>query len=42
MITLDTSALVALLLESDPHHEAMVTRLQDERPPFLVPEPVLA
>ncbi len=42
MITLDTSALVALLLESDPHHEAMVARLRDERPPFLVPEPVLA
>jgi len=42
MITLDTSALVALLSKRDAHHQRLKDLLGHERPPFLVPEPVLA
>jgi len=42
VVTLDTSALVALLAKRDAHHQRMRSLLLAEKPPYLVPEPVLA
>lgn len=41
MITLDTSAIVALLDRKDSDHEATARVLQTEAPPYLVPASVL-
>lgn len=41
MITLDTSAIVALLDRKDPDHVAVTGALRRESPPFLVPAAVL-
>lgn len=41
MITLDSSALFALLARDEPAHELCVTTLRAARPPFLVPAGVL-
>jgi predicted nucleic acid-binding protein len=42
VITLDTSALFALLNRRDPDHERVATALKLDRGPFLVPAGVLA
>ena len=42
MVTLDASALVALLAARDAYHDRMRRLLLTERPPYLIPEPVLA
>lgn len=42
MITLDTSAILALLIVDDAHHERSVRVIARERQPFLVPEGILA
>lgn len=41
MITLDTSAIVALLDRRDPDHRLVTDALRAETPPFLVPAAVL-
>ncbi|MEW5989777.1 MAG: PIN domain-containing protein [Chloroflexota bacterium] len=41
MITLDTSAVVALLDADEAAHERVVEALRDERPPLLVPAAIL-
>lgn len=41
MITLDTSAILALLDADEPAHENVVRALDAERPPFLVPAAIL-
>ncbi len=42
MITLDTSALLALFNRADRHHEAATTALEADRGPYLVPAGILA
>lgn len=42
MITLDTSALFALLDRRDPDHDAAVTSLRSDPGPFVVPVGILA
>jgi len=42
VITLDTSAIIAYLNRSDPHHHATVQLLSDERGPLIIPAPILA
>lgn len=42
MITLDTSAVVALLDADEPAHERVVVALHGERPPLLVPAAILS
>jgi predicted nucleic acid-binding protein len=41
VITLDTSAIVALLDRKDPDHEAVAGALRHEAPPYLVPAAVI-
>jgi len=41
VITLDTSAILALLDADEPAHEQVVRALDAERPPFLVPAAIL-
>lgn len=41
MITLDSSALFALLAHDEPEHELCVVTLSAARPPFLVPAGIL-
>jgi len=41
VITLDTSAILALLDADEPAHELVVGALDAERPPFLVPAAIL-
>ena len=41
-IIVDSGPLVALLVRTDRHHEWVVERLRELRPPFLTCEPVLA
>ena len=41
MITLDTSAVVALLDVDEPAHERVVEALGAERPPFLIPAAIV-
>jgi predicted nucleic acid-binding protein len=41
VITLDTSAIVALVDRKDPDHEAVTAALRQEMPPYLVPAAVL-
>ena len=41
MITLDTSAIVALLDADEPAHERVVEALGAERPPFLIPAAIV-
>lgn len=41
MITIDTSAMLALLDRKSRYHDRMVTALRAERPPFLVPAATL-
>jgi hypothetical protein len=41
MITLDTSALIALMDRRDPDHAVVAAALRAQRPPFLVPAAVL-
>ncbi len=42
MITLDTSAMVAILDATEPWHERVVAALRAERPPYVVPVGILA
>ncbi|MGI8413266.1 MAG: type II toxin-antitoxin system VapC family toxin [Solirubrobacteraceae bacterium] len=42
MITLDTSALLALFNRADQHHDAAVARLDADPGPYLVPAGILA
>lgn len=42
MITLDTSAILALLDAGDPRHASVASAIGSERPPFLVPSAILA
>lgn len=42
MITLDTSAVVAILDATEPWHDRVVAALRAERPPYLVPAGILA
>jgi len=42
LITLDTSAIFALLNRTDPDHEAIRDALASARPPYLVPSGILA
>jgi len=42
LITLDTSAILALLDRRDPYHSRAAAALQAERAPFLVPVPIQA
>lgn len=41
MITLDTSAIVALLDTDEPGHVLSVVALRNERPPFVIPAGIL-
>jgi uncharacterized protein len=42
VITLDTSAVIAITNEDDPDHEIVTTALLAEREPWLIPEGILA
>jgi predicted nucleic acid-binding protein len=42
VITLDTSAILALVDRREPHHEAAVAALDAERGPLLIPVAILA
>ncbi len=42
MITLDTSALLALFNRADPHHQAAAAVLESDPGPYLVPAGILA
>lgn len=42
VLTLDTSALYALMLQHDPHHRAMSVSRDADRGPYIVPVAILA
>jgi hypothetical protein len=41
VITLDTSAIIALLDRKDPDHESVAAPMRLETPPYLIPAAVL-